>query len=329
MGLYLPEQSGPFMTLYGNSPSILTLLLADTCERARVGAARFLEVLWENVPVAEYLRHPHSCNISTYSFASMPKRISLMLYQVHATLVYSMQHEKDLVTTTQILKVKLIWSSCLLLNVSAQTATSVMQICPYSSICTILRNCELEASFTDVFTAYICAVYSIIGSAYGMSFSIMTQKLMCYDRSHRETRRFFVFGSCAEYPVLRCHSHLAYNEIKDYASHNNSQSSNRMGVVFVICIQQIAGGRYIVYRSTLRQFWSTDISSRGHDFITKDCPKLFASAEVCHEAIRLAKCLFECAVAITGRHWWNSYSLHSKMWIPIFVYKRSRYSRLI
>nr|CCA17964.1 premRNAsplicing factor SYF1 putative [Albugo laibachii Nc14] len=149
MGLYLPEQSSPYLTLYGNSPSILTLLIADTCERARVGAARFLEVLWETVPVTEYLRHPSSCMDSTFSFASMPKRISLMLYQVHATLVHSMQHEKDLVTMTQILK----------------TATSVVQICPYPSISNILRKCELNAAFSDVLTACFSSVYAIIVSA--------------------------------------------------------------------------------------------------------------------------------------------------------------------
>lgn len=173
MGLYLPEQSSPYLTLYGNSPSILTLLIADTCERARVGAARFLEVLWETVPVTEYLRHPSSCMDSTFSFASMPKRISLMLYQVHATLVHSMQHEKDLVTMTQILKVRFIGLLVAHFPTNfVQTATSVVQICPYPSISNILRKCELNAAFSDVLTACFSSVYAIIVSANGMSFLV-------------------------------------------------------------------------------------------------------------------------------------------------------------
>lgn len=176
MGLYLPERSSPFMTLYENSPSILTLLIADTCERARVGAARFLEVFWESVPVTEYLRHPSGCIDSTYSFASMPKRISLMLYQVHATLVNSMQHEKDLGTMTQILKVCFIAFACSsFLTNFVKTATSVVQICPYPTILSILKNCELDAAFSDVLTACFSSVYAIIASANGMSSPVSAQ----------------------------------------------------------------------------------------------------------------------------------------------------------
>eukprot|EP00644_Phytophthora_capsici_P010702 jgi/Phyca11/532891/estExt2_fgenesh1_pg.C_PHYCAscaffold_90036 len=110
MGLYLPEQTTPYMTLFNNTPSVLTLLIADPSEKARMTAAKFLDVFWDKIPLKMYFRRSSSSGAtsvaptSSMSFASMPKRISLMLYQVHVTLVYCIQHEKESAPLAQILK---------------------------------------------------------------------------------------------------------------------------------------------------------------------------------------------------------------------------------
>jgi hypothetical protein len=106
VGLYLPEQTTPFMTLYKNAPSVLTLLIADPCEKVRIAAAKFLDAFWEKIPLKQYFRHASSIVAPSSSFASMPKRISLMLYQVHVTLVYCIQNEKDGAPLVQTLKVR-------------------------------------------------------------------------------------------------------------------------------------------------------------------------------------------------------------------------------
>lgn len=110
VGLYLPEQTTPFMTLYNNAPSVLTLLIADPCEKVRIAAAKFLDAFWEKIPLKQYFRHASTVVAPSTSFASMPKRISLMLYQVHVTLVYCIQNEKDGAPLAQTLKV-CVWSS--------------------------------------------------------------------------------------------------------------------------------------------------------------------------------------------------------------------------
>jgi hypothetical protein len=113
MGLYLPEQSTPYMTLFNNAPSVLTLLLADPSEKARMAAAKFMDTFWEKIPLKMYFRRPSSGGVATAAasssmpFASMPKRISLMLYQVQITLAYCIQHEKESAPLAQILKVGL------------------------------------------------------------------------------------------------------------------------------------------------------------------------------------------------------------------------------
>jgi hypothetical protein len=107
IGLYLPEQTTPYMTLYGNAPSVLTLLIADPCEKVRMAAVKFLDAIWDKFPLKQYFRHSaaSTSEAATTSFASMPKRISLMLYQVHFTLVYCVQHEREGGSLVQMLKV--------------------------------------------------------------------------------------------------------------------------------------------------------------------------------------------------------------------------------
>ena len=111
MGLYLPEQTTPFMTLFNNLPSVLTLLIADPSEKVRMTAAKFVDTFWEKIPLKMYFRRPSVASAmtvptaSSMTFASMPKRISLMLYQVHVTLVYCIQHERESAPLVQILKV--------------------------------------------------------------------------------------------------------------------------------------------------------------------------------------------------------------------------------
>ncbi|KAK1947842.1 hypothetical protein P3T76_000132 [Phytophthora citrophthora] len=56
MGLYLPEQTTPYMTLFNNTPSVLTLLIADPSEKARITAAKFLNVFWDKIPLKMYFR---------------------------------------------------------------------------------------------------------------------------------------------------------------------------------------------------------------------------------------------------------------------------------
>lgn len=105
VGLYLPEQTTPFMTLFNSTPSVLTLLIADPCEKVRIAAAKFLDAFWEQIPLKQYFRHSSSIVAPSTSFASMPKRISLMLYQVHITLVYCIQKETESAPLAQVLKV--------------------------------------------------------------------------------------------------------------------------------------------------------------------------------------------------------------------------------
>ncbi|KAE9335261.1 hypothetical protein PF008_g13578 [Phytophthora fragariae] len=151
MGLYLPEQTTPYMTLFNNSPSVLTLLIADPSEKARMTAAKFLDAFWEKIPLKLYFRRPSgvsgatnvSASTSSMSFASMPKRISLMLYQVHVTLVYCIQHEKESAPLAQILK----------------STASVIQHFPYGSVATILDQIELTPTLGDILRALASSLY--------------------------------------------------------------------------------------------------------------------------------------------------------------------------
>ncbi|KAG7398970.1 HEAT repeat-containing protein 6 [Phytophthora boehmeriae] len=150
MGLYLPEQTTPYMTLFNNTPSVLTLLIADPSEKVRMSAAKFLDAFWEKIPLKQYFRHPTSAsgatitaNTSSMPFASMPKRISLMLYQVHVTLVYSMQHEKESAPLAQILK----------------STASVIQHFPYSSVAMELKQIEVKPSLGDILKALASSLY--------------------------------------------------------------------------------------------------------------------------------------------------------------------------
>ena len=114
MGLYLPEQTTPYMTLFDNTPSVLTLLIADPSEKARMTAAQFLDAFWENIPLKMYFRRPLGAGAITSTpmpvpFTSLPRRVSLMLYQVHVTLVYCIQHEKETPPLLHILKVSKLY----------------------------------------------------------------------------------------------------------------------------------------------------------------------------------------------------------------------------
>ncbi|KAK1932003.1 HEAT repeat-containing protein 6 [Phytophthora citrophthora] len=149
MGLYLPEQTTPYMTLFNNTPSVLTLLIADPSEKARMTAAKFLDVFWDKIPLKMYFRRYSSSGATTVaptssmSFASMPKRISLMLYQVHVTLVYCIQHEKESVPLAQILK----------------STASVIQHFPYGHVTELLDQMELSPSLGDILKAFASSLY--------------------------------------------------------------------------------------------------------------------------------------------------------------------------
>ncbi|KAH7477213.1 HEAT repeat-containing protein 6 [Phytophthora ramorum] len=149
MGLYLPEQTTPYMTLFNNTPSVLTLLIADPSEKARMTAAKFLDAFWEKIPLKLYFRRPSgvgataAASTSSMSFASMPKRISLMLYQVHVTLVYCIQHEKESTPLAQILK----------------STASVIQHFPYGSVAMVLDQIDLTPSLGDILKALASSLY--------------------------------------------------------------------------------------------------------------------------------------------------------------------------
>ncbi|TMW63474.1 hypothetical protein Poli38472_002415 [Pythium oligandrum] len=161
MGLYLPEQTTPYMTLYNNAPSVLTLLLADPCERVRIAAAKFLDAFWEKIPLKQYFRHSSSVVAPSTSFASMPKRISYMLYQVHVTLVYSIQNEKDSAPLVQALK----------------TAASVIQHCPYASVTRLLDQSDLQPPVGDVLRALASSLYVATSST---DHSVRMASLSCF-----------------------------------------------------------------------------------------------------------------------------------------------------
>lgn len=145
VGLYLPEQSTPFMTLFNHTPSVLTLLLADPSERVRVAAAKFLEAFWEKVPLKQYFRHSSSVVAPSTSFASMPKRISYMLYQVHVTLAYCLQHKKGgTAPFVQALK----------------TTTSVVQHCPYANVSALLNQSEVRPSLGEIMQVLASSLYA-------------------------------------------------------------------------------------------------------------------------------------------------------------------------
>lgn len=149
MELYLPEQTTPFMTLFNNTPSVLTLLMMDPSEKARIVAAKFLDAFWEQIPLKQYFRRGSGAGVSSaiftssMSFALMPKRISLMLYQVHVTLVYCIQHEKESAPLVQFIK----------------TTASVIQRFPYSSVAAVLSEMELTPSLKDVLKALASSLY--------------------------------------------------------------------------------------------------------------------------------------------------------------------------
>ncbi|ETP48166.1 hypothetical protein F442_06053 [Phytophthora nicotianae P10297] len=149
MGLYLPEQTTPYMTLFNNTPSVLTLLIADPSEKARITAAKFLDVFWEKIPLKMYFRRPSNAGTtaavptSSMPFASMPKRMSLMLYQMHVTLVYCIQHEKESAPLSQILK----------------STASVIQHFPYGNVATLLDQMELKPSLGDILKALASSLY--------------------------------------------------------------------------------------------------------------------------------------------------------------------------
>lgn len=149
MGLYLPERTTPYMTLFNNSPSLLTLLMMDPSERARMTAAKFLDAFWENIPLKMYFRRSTGAGATTtkltssMSFASMPKRISLMLYQVHLTLVYCIQHEKESAPLAQILK----------------STASVIQRFPYGNVAAVLEQEELTPTLGSILKALASSLY--------------------------------------------------------------------------------------------------------------------------------------------------------------------------
>ncbi|KAF1327114.1 Heat and armadillo repeat-containing protein, partial [Globisporangium splendens] len=161
VGLYLPEQTTPFMTLYKNAPSVLTLLIADPCEKVRIAAAKFLDAFWEKIPLKQYFRHASSVVAPSSSFASMPKRISLMLYQVHVTLVYCIQNEKDGAPLVQTLK----------------TAASVIQHCPYASVSVLLDKGDLKPSLGEILKALASSLYAAAASS---DHSVRTASLSCF-----------------------------------------------------------------------------------------------------------------------------------------------------
>ncbi|RLN14155.1 hypothetical protein BBJ28_00020972 [Nothophytophthora sp. Chile5] len=170
MGLYLPEQTTPYMTLFNNAPSVLTLMLADPCEKARMTAARFLDAFWEKIPLKLYFRSPASntgaataAPTSSMPFASMPKRISLMLYQVHVTLVYCIQHEKEPAPLAQILKVR-------------ESAGSVIQHFPYANVAMLLDQSELTPSLGDILKALASSLY---GAATSTDHGVRMASLSC------------------------------------------------------------------------------------------------------------------------------------------------------
>ncbi|CEG35283.1 HEAT and armadillo repeat-containing protein [Plasmopara halstedii] len=153
MGLYLPEQTTPYMTLFNNAPSVLTLLIMDPSEKARMTAAKFLDAFWEKIPLKMYFRRASgtattSLLTSSMSFASMPKRISLMLYQMHITLVYCIQHEKESTPLAQILK----------------STASVIQHFPYGNVAAVLDQMELTPSLGNVLKALASSLYVAAGS---------------------------------------------------------------------------------------------------------------------------------------------------------------------
>uniref|UniRef100_A0AAV1U0Y4 DUF4042 domain-containing protein n=1 Tax=Peronospora matthiolae TaxID=2874970 RepID=A0AAV1U0Y4_9STRA len=148
MGLYLPEQTTPYMTLFDNTPSVLTLLIADPSEKARVTAAKFLDAFWEKLPLKMYFQRPLGVGAITsttmpMSFASLPRRVSLMLYQVHVTLVYCIQHEKEPAPLLHILK----------------STTSVIQHFPYRNVVAVLDQIELTPSLEDILKALASSLY--------------------------------------------------------------------------------------------------------------------------------------------------------------------------
>ncbi|KAF1772735.1 protein of unknown function DUF4042 [Phytophthora cactorum] len=115
----------------------------DPSEKARMTAAKFLDALWEKIPLKMYFRRPSNAGataaapMSSMSFASMPKRISLMLYQMHVTLVYCIQHEKESPPLAQILK----------------STASVIQHFPYGNVAAVLDQMELKPSLGDILKA--------------------------------------------------------------------------------------------------------------------------------------------------------------------------------
>ncbi|CAI5724171.1 hypothetical protein KXD40_001027 [Peronospora effusa] len=149
MGLYLPEQTTPFMTLFNNTPSVLTLLIADPSEKVRMTAAKFVDTFWEKIPLKMYFRRSSGASATTaptassMSFASMPKRISLMLYQVHVALVYCIQHERESAPLAQILK----------------STASVIQRFPYGNVAAVLDQMELSPSLGDILKALASSLY--------------------------------------------------------------------------------------------------------------------------------------------------------------------------
>ncbi|POM73492.1 hypothetical protein PHPALM_9658 [Phytophthora palmivora] len=149
MGLYLPEQTTPYMTLFNNTPSVLTLLIADPSEKARMTAAKFLDVFWEKIPLKMYFRRPSNAGATTaattssMSFASMPKRLSLMLYQVHITLVFCIQHEKEPAPLAQILK----------------STASVIQHFPYGDVGAVLDQMKLTPNLGEILQAVASSLY--------------------------------------------------------------------------------------------------------------------------------------------------------------------------
>jgi hypothetical protein len=161
VGLYLPEQTTPFMTLFGQSPSVLTLLLIDPCERVRIAAAKFLESFWEKIPLKQYFRHSSSLVAPSTSFASMPKRISLMLYQVHITLVYCLQNEKENTPLIQVLK----------------TTATILQHCPYKNVAVLLDKIEVRPSLGDVLKALASSLYAVTSTG---DHSVRMASLSCF-----------------------------------------------------------------------------------------------------------------------------------------------------
>ncbi|GLE02992.1 hypothetical protein PINS_up011871 [Pythium insidiosum] len=78
----------------------------------------------------------------------MPKRISLMLFQVHVTLVYCIQNEKEPAPLVQALK----------------TTSSVIDHCPYPTVSQLLDQSDVRPRLGDVLQGLASSLYAAMAS---------------------------------------------------------------------------------------------------------------------------------------------------------------------